>query len=69
MPNLDNLDYANKEIYIPQYPEGKNLSWSEGKIKMIDNSELIYNASTKSGSSGSPLLLKNTKEVIGIYKY
>ena len=69
LPNKNNnINYINKEIYIPQYPEGKNLSYSEGKIKEIDNFELVYDASTKLGSSGSPILLKNTIEVIGIHK-
>ena len=71
MPNMneiDNINYINKNIYIPQYPGGKNLSYSEGKIKNINNSDLIYDASTKPGSSGSPIFLKNTIEVIGIHK-
>jgi len=68
LPCLNDIDYINKDIYIVQYPEGKNLSYSQGKIKTIDDYELIYDASTKSGSSGSPILLKNTTEVIGIHK-
>ena len=71
MPNMneiDNTNNLNKNIYIPQYPGGKNLSYSEGKIKNINNSDLIYDASTKPGSSGSPIFLKNTIEVIGIHK-
>ena len=58
------------KIYIQfiQYPEGKNLSFSEGKIKNINSTEIIHDASTKPGSSGSPILLKNTTEVIGIHK-
>ena len=69
LPNLDNyMEYIDKDIYIVQYPLGKNISYSEGKIKNIKNEELIYDASTKLGSSGSPILLKNTIEVIGIHK-
>ena len=37
-------------------------------IKINDNNELVYDASTKSGSSGSPILLKDTKKIIGIHK-
>ena len=44
------------------------MSYSEGKIKNINNFEIIYNASTNLGSSGSPILLKNTTKVIGIHK-
>ena len=69
LPNINNnIEYINKDIYIVQYPQGNKLSYSEGKIININNNELIYDASTKSGSSGSPILLKNTTEVIGIHK-
>ena len=69
-PNINNIDYINQKIYIPQYPEGNKLSFSEGKIIKIniENDELVYDASTKSGSSGSPILLKDTKKIIGIHK-
>ena len=70
LPNINhnNIDYLNKDVYIVQYPNGKILSYSEGKILNIKDNELIYNASTKPGSSGSPILIKNTKEIIGIHK-
>ena len=69
-PNINNIDYINQKIYIPQYPEGNKLSVSEGKILKIniEDDELVYDASTKSGSSGSPILLKDTKKIIGIHK-
>ena len=69
-PNINNIDYINQKIYIPQYPEGNKLSFSEGKIIKIniENDELVYDASTKSGSSGSPILLKDTTEIIWIHK-
>ena len=69
-PNINNIDYINQKIYIPQYPEGNKLSVSEGKIIKIniENDELVYDASTKSGSSGSPIFLKDTTEIIGIHK-
>ena len=70
LPNIHNIDYINQKIYIPQYPEGNKLSVSEGKILKIniEDNELVYDASTGDGSSGSPILLKNTTEVIGIHK-
>ena len=55
-------------MQIVQYPEGEYLSSSEGKIKKIDNFEFMYDASTEKGSSGSPILLRNTTKVIGIRK-
>ena len=71
LPNLNNINNINdKEIYIPQYPAKENISYSKGKIKSINinNYEIIHNASTKPGSSGSPIFLKDTKEVIGVHK-
>ena len=68
LPNINDMNYINKDIYIVQFPEFKNLSYSEGKILDTNNFEFIYDASTKPGSSGSPILLKNTTKVIGIHK-
>ena len=61
-------EYVNKEIYIPQYPEGGELSNSKGKIKEINNYEFSHLASTKRGSSGSPIFIDGTIKVIGIHK-
>ena len=68
LPRINDMDYINKEIYIVQFPEGKNISFSEGIIKNINDHELVYDASTRPGSSGSPIILKNSIEVIGIHK-
>ena len=68
LPNLDDINYIKQDIYVPQYPHGKNLSYSEGKIKTINDYELAYDASTELGSSGSPIFLKNTTLIIGIHK-
>ena len=65
--NFNNL--KNKEIVIIQYPKGK-LSYSYGKIKEIykDKYEFSHLANTNDGSSGSPILLKNSIQVIGIHR-
>ncbi len=72
---LPNIDYINKynnlinsKIYIPQFPELEKLSNSKGKIIKINKNEFSHDACTKQGSSGSPILLQNTKNVIGIHK-
>ena len=44
----------NKEIAILQFPEGKSCH-SFGKILDIKNNNLFHSASTKDGSSGSPI--------------
>ena len=68
LPYLDDVnDLKNRNIYIPQFPGGE-LSSSEGKILEIKKYELVYDASTKFGSSGSPIFLENSTKVIGIHK-
>ena len=57
-----------KNIYITQFPKGKSLSYSNGKITKIEDYELTHNAGTDKGSSGSPIFLENNMEVIGIHK-
>ena len=59
----------NNDIFILQYPNGKDISFSYGKIKSIENNNFLeYDASTENGSSGSPIIRKcNLKYIIGIH--
>ena len=66
--NLNNKNFIDENIMIFQYPLGQKLSKSEGKIIRINNYKLYHNADTKIGSSGSPIFLKGTTEVIGMHK-
>ena len=70
LPNIDYMDnykdLINKDITIIQYPGGK-MSYSHGKIVDINNYEITHTASTESGSSGSPLFIKDVDKVIGIH--
>ena len=65
MINYERL--LNKEITVIQYPGGK-LRYSNGIIKEIKKNEITHLASTEPGSSGSPILIKDTIKVIGIHK-
>ena len=71
LPYIDYIYDKNKlkekEITIIQYPNGK-LCYSNGKIKDINNNEIIHLASTEEGSSGSPIFIKDSIKVIGIHK-
>ena len=73
-PNVDYNDkggyekYINRNIYILQYPEGGSLSVSDGIIESIENYYFTHKASTKSGSSGSPIFLKNSSFVLGVHQ-
>jgi len=70
-----NYDYINdfdelieKKISITQFPKGGSLSYSQGIIKSITQYEFTHLASTKVGSSGSPIFLDGVPFVIGIHK-
>ena len=56
------------KIYIPQFPKGESLCLSKGYILRTNYYELAHSASTEQGSSGSPIFLENTSEVIAIHK-
>ena len=58
----------NSQVYVPQYPKDKGLKNARGKIKEINKYKFTHLASTGEGSSGSPIFLENSDEVIGIHK-
>ncbi len=58
----------NSQVYIPQYPKGKELKNARGKIKEINKYEFTHLVTTEEGSSGSPIFLENSIDVIGIHK-
>ena len=73
-PKLENIkkykEFEGKKIRIPQFPRGGDLQSSKEKITgtNIYRNEIYYEASTEEGSSGSPIFLENSEEVIGIHK-
>ena len=69
-PDPENEDnrLINNKIYIPQYPKGKKLVYSNGDIKKINKYEFTHSANTDKGASGSPIFLENSVKVMGIHK-
>ena len=65
--NFNNL--KNENVLIIQYPKGQ-LSYAYGKIKEINKIkyEFSHLVSTNVGSSGSPIFLKDSIQVIGIHR-
>ena len=60
--------YKDKDIFILQYPKGKDLSFSEGKILGFRDDTIIHNCSTYKGSSGSPIILRySDNSIIGLH--
>ena len=66
--DITNNDYKNKQIFLTQFPSGQELKISLGKILGKNNKFFLYDAGTKGGSSGSPLLLFDKLKVIGLHK-
>ena len=68
-PNLDFINkiekLENQKIIILHYPLGKELSISSNTIKKVNaySYEIYHTASTEYGSSGSPILLLDSKKV------
>ena len=72
VPNLDYNDenyksLFDKMIYIVQFPKGI-FGYSKGKITDIFGYEFNHKANTDHGSSGSPIFLIQSTQVIGIHK-
>ena len=61
-------DLKNKQIYRPQFQLGKKIENALGIIKNIDKYHFTYLVSDNSCLSGSPIILFDTKKVIGIHK-
>ena len=70
--DLDDISLKKKDIPIQviQYPNGENLSYSNGKMNRFQSIDYMFyhDASTLEGSSGSPIVLKGKEKVIGIHK-
>ena len=59
---------TEKDIVIPQFPGGNDISMAFGSITRMNEENLLYSASTDFGSSGSPILLLDSLKIIGIHK-
>ena len=70
-PNLFKYDKSflkNNDIFILQYPNGNDISFSYGKILSIKDNIINHNSSTEKGSSGSPIIRRcNEDYIIGLH--
>ena len=58
----------NSDIFILQYPNGNELSFTYGKIKLLKEDDIIHTASTNEGTSGSPIIRRSKENyVIGLH--
>ena len=66
--HISNDRLIDSEICVLGYPESGELKMSMGIIKKINNYEFTHLASTKKGSSGSPIPMEKSGLVLGIHK-
>ena len=60
--------YEKQEVFMLQYPDGKDLCFSYGKILSVSNNILLHSCSTHKGSSGSPIISRKSNfSVIGLH--
>ena len=60
--------YKDKEIFILQYKNDDELSFSYGKIISIENNKIKHSSSIKEGSSGLPIISRYSKcSLIGLH--
>ena len=58
----------NNDIFILQFPNGKDISFSDGKILFFKDNKIVHNASTEVGSSGSPIIRRSKDNyIIGLH--
>ena len=68
--NIIDDNYIDKDIIILQFPLGNEISFAQGKLKKIQENNIIHTTPTEHGSSGSPLIIrKNVQKyyVIGLH--
>ena len=64
----DKNDLKDNDIFILQFPNGNDLSFSYGKILYLKDNTILHSASTEGGSSGSPIIRRSKKNsVIGLH--
>ena len=60
--------YNNASIFSIEHPLGQDAAAASGKIINIYDFQFDHDISTDNGSSGSPIILLNFNDVIGIHK-
>ena len=68
---FNQFQFEGKKIQITQFPQGSELSYSDGKILKIYDKNInifFHNSDTKGGSSGSPIVLDGDERVLAIHK-
>ena len=65
---INSKNYKDELIFSVQFPGGKRIHISNGKILDKEDDSFLYNLGTESGSSGSPILLIDNAKLIGMHQ-
>ena len=64
--------FEEEDIFILQFYDDNKITFSEGNIKEINDYEIVHQASTEEGSSGSPIIKRDKYNkdnyIIGLHK-
>jgi len=61
-------NFKDNDIFILQFPDGSDLSFSFGKVLSLKDNRILHNASTSNGSSGSPIIRRSIENyIIGLH--
>ena len=64
----DKNKLKDNDIFILQFPNGNDLSFSYGKILSLKDNKIIHSASTDNGSSGSPIIRRSKDNyIVGLH--
>ena len=67
---INNKKFINETVFNLQFPKGKQLKASFGKIIELtdEGRQFKYDVGTEDGSSGSPIILANEYKIIGMHR-
>ena len=60
--------YKGKKIIIHQFPHGFEQCYSISTIDKCERETMFYKASTQRGSSGSPIILEGSQNILAVHK-
>ena len=67
---IKNKEFIDEIVFNLHFPQGGQLKASFGKVteSINEKTQFIYDAGTDYGSSGSPIVLANGYQIIGLHK-
>ena len=68
LESVNKVFLKNNDVFVLQYPNGNDLSFSYGKILSLKGEYMTHSASTEGGSSGAPIIRRSKDNyIIGLH--